>query len=220
MKNTTKSIKILGKLLGREAEATEFVDYYNAQMARVTDRLAKKTTTPDVFIEVRVGLGDDCCFTMANGMMGRFIEFAGGRNIAVGIVPGVAGTMNPEYLLASQPDVYIGTAIGAAHTMEQTPERIALGAGVDAGLARVSLKHSMQRPAMQALIAVRDGRAHAIWHHFYNSPLNVYAVQVFAKWLHPDLFDDLDPEQTMRTLYHRFQPVELDGVYAISLTAP
>ena len=46
-----------------------------------------------------------------------------------------------------------------------------------------------------------------------SSPLNVAAVQAIAKWLHPDLFADLDPEATLRTLYERFQAVPLSGVY-------
>ena len=60
---------------------------------------------------------------------------------------------------------------------------------------------------------MQDGQAYAIWHHFYNSPFNVVAVQAMAKWFHPQLFADLDPRATMATLYTRFQPIPLDGTY-------
>jgi len=33
----------------------------------------------------------------------------------------------------------------------------------------------------------------------------------------PERFADLDPMQTLRTLYARFQPVPLSGVYWVSL---
>ena len=61
--------------------------------------------------------------------------------------------------------------------------------------------------------AVKEGRAFAVWHHFYNSPFNVAAVQAFAKWMHPELFADLDPHATLQTFYTRFQPIPLNGVY-------
>ena len=38
-----------------------------------------------------------------------------------------------------------------------------------------------------------------------------------AKWLHPERFPDLDPEETLKTLFRRFQPYPLSGTYAIGL---
>jgi iron complex transport system substrate-binding protein len=84
-------------------------------------------------------------------------------------------------------------------------------------MARTSLARALARPGLETLPAARDGRAYGIWHHFYNSPLNVYAVQVLAKWFHPNAFDDLDPDATLREMFERFQPVPLDGVYAIGM---
>ncbi|WP_257127353.1 hypothetical protein [Burkholderia sp. ABCPW 11] len=34
-----------------------------------------------------------------------------------------------------------------------------------------------------------------------------------AKWLHPELFADLDPRATFDTMVRRFQPVPLQGEY-------
>ena len=70
-----------------------------------------------------------------------------------------------------------------------------------------------QRRGIVQLQAVHEGRAYALWHHFYNSPFNVAAVQVLAKWLHPTLFADIDPRATLQTLYQRFQPIPLEGTY-------
>ena len=217
LKNTRRSIDVLGRVLGREAEAAEFLAFYDAELKRVTDRLATVSERPSVFLESRVGLNDLCCETMVNGMMGRFIDLAGGRNAAAGIVPGEVGTVNVEHLLTHEPDIYIGTATGAIATAAQTPNRIVLGAGVTPEMARASLEHATRRTGIGDLAAVREKRAYAVWHHFYNSPFNVAAVQAFAKWFHPAAFADLDPEATMRTLYARFQPFPLDGTYWISL---
>lgn len=220
LQNTTRSIELLGRVLGREREAADFAAEYKAQLARVTERLATRSgPAPTVFIENRVGLNEECCATMSEGLMGPMVELAGGRNIARGRVPGAFGVLSLEYLLSSPPDVYIGTAIGAPDTAARMPLRIVLGAGVDAQTARASLARAVQRTGIASLPAVRRGRAHAIWHHFYISPFNVVAVQAFAKWLHPELFADLQPAQTLAMFYRRFQPVPLDGEYWTSLEA-
>ncbi|GAU82085.1 ABC transporter substrate-binding protein [Bosea sp. BIWAKO-01] len=214
--NTPKSMELLGKVLGREREAGEFVAAWKAALAEVEDRLARARPAPArVFVESRVGLDSGCCETMTRGMMGRFVSAAGGINIAEAMVPGEAGSVTLEWLLANPPDVYIGTAIGGVDSLDRP--WLALGAGVPAEAARVTLARSMGRIGIAELAAVRNGRAHAIWHHFYNSPFNIVAVQAFAKWLHPTLFADLDSDRLLRDLHDRFQPFPLDGAYWISL---
>ncbi len=215
--NTPKSLELLGRIMGREAEARAFNDFYAAELKRVADGLKGVTDKPRVFIEIHVGGRDDCCATMNEGMMGRFVEWAGGDNIAKGKVPGAYGLLNPEYLLVAQPDVYMGTAIGAAGVKYPKPGRIILGPGTDGRTARASLVQATARRTISGLTAVQSGRAHAIWHNFYNTPLNVAAVQAMAKWIHPNLFTDLNPQKTLETLFEKFQPVPLDGAYWVSL---
>ncbi|MDA7949488.1 MAG: ABC transporter substrate-binding protein [Hyphomicrobiaceae bacterium] len=216
--NTPKSMRLLGKLLDREIEAEEYIRFYESELAKVRNRLKQaQPRKPTVFIEVHVGRNIPCCFTMSEGLMGRFIDFAGGKNIAKDLVPGPSGTINLEHLIATQPEIYIGTAIGSPSTIKSAPKYIVLGTGVSADMARASLRRGLDRKGIADLNAVSSGNAHAIWHHFYNSPLNVVAVQAFAKWFHPDLFADLDPEETLRTLFTRFQAVPLRGVYWASL---
>ena len=179
----------------------------------MTQRLARsKPEAPSVFLENRVGLNEGCCDTMV-GLVGVLLDAAGARNVARGLIPGEHGTLNPEFLIAQQPRIYIGTGIGVPDQAEKTPLRIVLGAGATPQMARASLQRAVQRRGIAQLQAVQQGRAYAVWHHFYNSPFNVAAVQVFAKWLHPALFADLDPQATLETLYRRFQPIPLNGVY-------
>ncbi|MBN3780869.1 ABC transporter substrate-binding protein [Burkholderia sp. Ac-20345] len=211
--NTTRSIALLGQVLGTPQRAADFNAYWQAQFDLVRTRLANAhAVAPSVFLESRVGLSSDCCDTMT-GMMGRLLDAAGGNNIAKGRVPGEHGTLNPEYLLSRQPDFYIGTGIGSTQTLQSAPLRIALGAGVSRETAARSFDQSLQRPQITPLRAVRERRAYAIWHHFYNSPFNVVAVQALAKWLHPALFADVDPRRTFDTMVQRFQPVPLQGEY-------
>src|SRR3546814_442837 len=45
-----------------------------------------------------------------NGNLGEFIEFVGSNNIGT-ILPGEVGTLNMEYVISEQPDIYIATGI-------------------------------------------------------------------------------------------------------------
>lgn len=218
LRNTPKSINILARLFGREKEAKEFLDFYRDGLGIVRERIKGITKRPTVFMESRVGLSPHCCEAVGNAMMGRFITWAGGKNVFGDLIPGTHGTVNVEHLLVEQPDFYIGTAIGSLMTGKKFPKFIALGAGTDKSTASLSLKRSMKRTGLAQLSAITSGRAYSIWHHFYNSPMNVVAVQVIAKWLHPDLFEDLNPEKTLAEYFDRFQPFPLNGVYWTGLT--
>ncbi|MFP4157832.1 MAG: ABC transporter substrate-binding protein [Opitutales bacterium] len=219
IRNTPRSIRVLGALLGQSERAEAFAQFYEEALAEVLEPLAAaEVDAPSVFLHSHVGLSDGEWRSMGDALMGRFISTAGGDNIATSILPGPAGTISSEFLFSHQPDLYIGTSIGAAAYRERFPARIILGAGVSPAMAQASFRRATEGKRVGQLQAVREGRAFAIWHHFYNSPLNIAAVQAMAKWLHPELFAELDPEATLAELFERFQPVDLDGTYWIQLS--
>ena len=219
LKNTAKSIEIIGQIMGREKQAESFSAFYKSELAKITDRLSEnKTSCPTVLLEIRVGLGEECCMTISRGMFADMIEKAGACNIAKDVLPGEAGLLNLEYVITKAPDIYIGTAVGSVKGPMSGKGRIVLGTGIDESTARSSLEQALKRAGINSLPAVENKRAHAIWHHFYNSPLNLYAFQKMAKWFHPELFNDIDPEKTLEQLLTLFEPVDLSGVYAVSVS--
>jgi len=216
--NTPRSMRVIGQVLGAERAAQTFADFYAAEAARVTGRLqGAEVRRPQVLLEVHVGLREQCCFSLADGSLADLIAAAGGRNLAAGRLPGAAGMLNLEMVLAEQPDIYLGTAIGSESGPMAAPGRIVLGPGVSDATARESLAAALDRTGVGELRAVQRGRAFGIWHHLYNSPLNLYALQRFAKWFHSELFADLRPEATLAKLLRRFDPVDLSGVYGVGL---
>ncbi len=219
--NTQKSIRILGKLMGKEDQAEAFVKFYEDNLAKVKSGLAGITDKPKVFLESRVGLHGSCCEAMGNQMIGKFVELAGAENIFAGRIPGVISQISVEQLLVDQPDIFVATAIGGATmTAEQNAGRIILGTYANAEMSRASLAKSMERTGLPHLDAVKTDRVYAVWHHFYNTPMNITALQAMAKWFHPEQFADLDPNATLAEFFDRFQPVALDGVYWIGLDQP
>ena len=214
--NTPLSIRLLGQALGREARAEAFVAAHARALAAVSDALPG-LPGPLVFLHSRAGLGDGCCESMARGMLAGLLEAAGGRSLATDYLPGHAGVLSLELLLSQPVDHYVASAVGSANSLAEGAPYIALGPGVQAEPAHESLQRLVSKGGIRHLAAIRNGQTHAIWHGFYNSPFNVVAVQVFARWLYPDVFADLDPQATLAQLYAEFQPVPLQGTYWISL---
>ncbi|KJE37197.1 Fe3+-hydroxamate ABC transporter substrate-binding protein [Thalassospira sp. HJ] len=216
--NTPKSIRLLGKLMGKEEQAEAFVKFYEENLSKVTSRASEITEKPSVFLESRVGLAENCCEAMGNEMIGKFVTLAGGDNIFGDTIPGVISQVSVEQVIVTDPDVYITTAIGSAGLDSETnARRIVLGANTSADQARASLAHSMERTGLPLLSAVRSKQVYSVWHHIYNNPINVFALQAKAKWLHPDIYADLDPDAELAAFFERFQAVDLDGVYWVGL---
>nr|WP_245297263.1 ABC transporter substrate-binding protein [Rhizobium oryziradicis] len=218
MENTDPSMRLIGKLFGKEKRAEEFVQFHDAQIKRVTDKLAsvKDLKKPVVFMERAGGYSDDCCMSFGNENFGKMVDIAGGKNMADGIIPGTFGVVNPEQIIASNPDQVIVT--GANWELYVPGGKwVGVGPGADKAVAEKKLADLMKRPAFTDIKAVKEGNVHAIWHQFYNNPYQFVAIQQMAKWLHPDLFKDLDPEATFKELHDRFLPVAYESGYFVSL---
>lgn len=215
--HTVQSMRIIGQLMGDEAAAETFIEFAEMQMARVTKVIEQADPErPSVFIDRAGGYSDECCMSFGPANFGDYVTLAGGRNIAEGIIPNSFGNLNPEQIIASNPDHVVVTG-GNWDAYVPDGDWVGMGPGADMDKARQKLEALTHRTAMTGIHAVETGNVHAIWHQFYNSPYYFVAVQKLAKWLHPELFPELDPEATMRTLHERFLPIDYEPGYWISL---
>lgn len=220
MQNTEPTMRLFGKLFGKEARAEAFIAFRNQQIRRVTDVIAaRQPPRPTVFIERIGGYADDCCLSFGNENFGLFVDMAGGNNIAKGIIPTTFGQLNPEQVIVANPEQVV---ITSANWEAFVPggHWVGVGPGADMAEARRKLAWYTQRPAYAGINAQAQQNFHAIWHQFYNSPYQFVAIQQLAKWFHPDLFADLDPEASFRELHERFLPVPYEPGYFVSLRKP
>ncbi|HEV7416795.1 MAG TPA: ABC transporter substrate-binding protein [Tianweitania sediminis] len=218
MVNTEPSMRLIGKLFGKEKLAEDFIDFRAKSIAAVTDVLEReKPEAPLVFMERAGGYSEDCCMSFGDENFGKMVEIAGGRNMAKDIIPGTFGTVNPEQIIASDPDQVIITG-GNWGAYVPGGAWVGVGYGADKGEARRKLEALTHRAAFTGTKAVKNGEFHAIWHQFYNNPYQFVAIQEIAKWLHPELFRDLDPEATFKELHARFLPLDYKPGHFVSLT--
>jgi len=198
--STEPSLRILGKLIGREAQAEAFIAFYREHLGRIAARLEKTgLERPSVFLHA-FAARPECCFSAGPGTIDGFIRLAGGLNIGAEMIPGPVGQLSLEFVLTRNPRVYVATTTSD----NADPEAFALGPAVSAERATRSFATRLARRDLASLDAVAQGRAHGLWHLFVHTPVHVAAIEALARWQHPELFFDVDPDDTLRKINSRF----------------
>jgi iron complex transport system substrate-binding protein len=193
--NTEPSLRLLGRLLGREAQAEAFISLYRARMGEIRQRIERAGPAleqPSVFVHA-FAARQDCCWTSGPGVGDGLTRITGGHSIGADVLTSPIGQISLEYVLSRNPDIYVAT--GGQDVVPGS--KFALGRGVSQDTARQGLQTLLARPDLSALGAVQKGRAYGVWQNFAHTPLHLLQAEVFAKWFHPGLFSDLDPEQTL-----------------------
>jgi iron complex transport system substrate-binding protein len=213
--NTVPSLQLLGRIIDRRDEADAFGDYYQEQMKLIYSRVQEipDEDRPVVFIERAAGYNPaNCCSTFGAANLGRLVDQSGGRNWGSAKTPGFSASVSLEAIFADDPDVIIGTGANWAEANPATTA-VLFGYEADAAMVQERLAALAARDGWPELSAVKNGRFHSVYHQFYNSPYHFVAMQAFAKWLHPELFADVDPDATMAELHDRFLPIDYSGVF-------
>lgn len=224
LENTEPSLRILGQLYDKHDRAEELIAFWSEQTARVTDVLERENPEkPLVFMYRAAGLSD-CCGTFGTDNYGKMVELAGGINLGAEFLPGYTGTINPEQVIASDPEIIVVTgsdwrSLPSAQNSEIAYVNVGPNAADSAEVSREALAALMELPAFTDVQAANTDEVYAIWHQFYASPYQFAPVQMLAKWFHPDLFADLDPDATFAEFHDRFLPVPYQPGYWLSLKA-
>ena len=213
--NTVPSIRLLGQALDGEKRAETFISFYQSRLDMINKRVStlSEAQKPRGFIERHAGMtGEECCFTFGKGSFGEFIDVAGGVNLGSALFAGKSGTINLEQLITSKLDAYLLTGADWSDTFKQSIG-VPLGYNADAALSAQRLTQLMARNGVNLLEPVKKGRVMAIYHQYYDSPLNLFAIEAIAKFLHPQLFDDLDPQADLERVHKEFLAQPYHGLF-------
>jgi len=209
--NQSRSLSLLGSMIGREEQAQAYNAFRAARLKVISDRVAGLTDAqkPTVFLEAHAGNGPDCCNSVGAGNIGDYLSFVGARNIGAEVLKQPSGKLNLEFVVERDPDIYIAT--GGPH-LEKTGGFV-VGPKYDVETSRASLRRVAARRGLSTLKAVREGRVHGLSHQLINSPIDIVAAEVLAKWIQPELFADLDPRATLDAINKDFLAVPYRGDY-------
>jgi iron complex transport system substrate-binding protein len=211
--NMLPSMRILGHVLGRNAQAAAYIGFYQEHMDRIASRLSQRSgKSPSVLVETHAGMGE-CCFSPGKKNFGEYIAFAGGDSISANAIPGPNGHLSLEYVIARNPDIYIAT--GGSHLA--ATGGLIIGPGYSLEEIRSRLAALTARPGFSSINAVQNGRIHGLFHNIISTPVNIVAIEALAKWINPSLFGDVDPARTIAEINAKFLAVPLQGIYLVDL---
>lgn len=216
--DTPASITALGVALNREAEAKAYTDFYQQHYQAIIAKTRSVNPQPQVFIEAKAGLGglESCCFTHAHVGWGAMVEAVGAKNIGSALLPGATGDVSLEKVIAMKPDVYI---ISGSQWATKTNAAVPFGYDVTPSQVDAAFNKMKQRLGFAEVSAVREGRFYGVYHHFYNHPYNIVGLEYLAKFIYPQQFSALDPNQTWQEIVTRFTHVPL-GKGVLGAQAP
>jgi iron complex transport system substrate-binding protein len=195
-----KDIKTLGQILNKEKEAAEYVNcmekYLNIIESRV--KSLKTNQKPLVYLE---SYSDYKSVSVGSGGH-QMLVMAGGTNIAGG-EPVAFPQVSPEWVLSKNPQVII----------KAVSSKVASGYGETGEAMKKKREEIMSRPGWKGISAVKNGRVYIISSDVYTGPRAVVGIAYFAKWLHPQLFADLDPAAIHNEILTRFHGLKPEGAW-------
>ena len=199
--NYVEELTKLGYIMDKEEEAEEFRDWYEGVVNLVKERVETipEEDKPKVYYELHSRLWNGFREQLAR------VGLAGGKNI---FPDGQA--IDPEAVITEDPDIIVKVAPGGDVTAYH------LDAEDTTAIEKVR-EEVMSRPELQNVGAVKTGRVYVLSIYFmpgrtagYGGVRNFVQIVYNAKWFHPDLFKDVDPEAIHQEYLTRFQGLDID----------
>ena len=205
--------QIMGALLGKENEANKLISWTEKYDKIVDDRTKdlKPQDIPTFFYEYMSDLQKKWwAIAPNNPSAGRAAEGCGGRNIATDLKLNETTTtveVGAEWVLSNDPDYIFMDFMGGDLS----------GPGKTEDGVKNNLDRLIDERASEGFLnftAVKNDHVYVLNRDFISGPRWVIGHVCIAKWLHPDLFGDLSPDEMNREYLEEFQGMEMEGTWA------
>jgi iron complex transport system substrate-binding protein len=188
-----KEMATTGRIFNEQENTDEYLQWYDANLALVKDRISTIPYGERVRIYAESGSGQSFgrrAYSEGTGLHDLLVV-AGGVNVASGHVTGYADVEN-EWVMHQNPDVILIWSGKAGYKLGERDEIITL------------YQEIIGTPGFERIEAVKNERVYIVTSGFaFGTGSPVALVQV-AKWLYPDLFEDIDPATIHADYLERF----------------
>ena len=205
----TQDVKKLGYILGKKDRADEYIDWYKSYVDTIVGKVEglSDDDKPRVFdfYGGEWGMSEGPPYGTSgreNFIVLPLIEMAGGINIASDL-PGDWITVDAEWVITQNPDVII---------REIFPEVSGpiVGYDTDDPLEVIAMREDiMNQPAFELTDAVKEGDVYLCYGSFIERDWFI-GLTYMAKWFHPELFEDLNPQEFHQEFLSEFQRLDYD----------
>jgi iron complex transport system substrate-binding protein len=195
-----QEIEILGKMLGKDAEAKEYADFFSGYYQQINETLATipESERKSVYFE-----GAKRYQTYGGAGYGsgipNVIRFVGGKDLYPERTE-LAFEVNPEDVAERNPDViFKGTPLGWEEKNDTAFKALR--------------DEIMNRSELASTNAVKNNQVYVISFDVVGGASKKFGPVFLAKALYPENFQDLDPLAFYRDYMERFQGLKYQGLY-------
>jgi iron complex transport system substrate-binding protein len=215
LENTQESTLLLGKVMGKEERAENIAEFYGEQMDLVYSTLnsidSETSTSQTVYVEYGSRGPSQYGITFTDSNWGPMLTKLGAANVAEGVAS--MSAIDPEYLLSQNPDIIII----AGQYWPENPDSMGLGYSTSLEESQDDLQGFCTRSGWDKLTAVENNNVHAIHHGISYHIYNFVGMQALAKWIYPEEFADLDPDENLKEFHKRYLPVNYTGTWIVDI---
>ena len=201
-------LRQLGYILDKEAEAEEFIEFYNGWLDEIKERVATAPEEDRTKVYFEMATWPEGYSTCSEGSFGlhECIITAGGINI-FGDHNQSFFDVDPEAVMIRNPDVILNYGYG---------DYAETGSGLGGNPEKMKeiRDEMMNRAELQNVTAVKDGRVYVIpWDVTCGGGKHIVGISYMAKWFYPELFSDIsveDIESVHQEYLTRFMGLDYD----------
>lgn len=186
----------IGKIFDKQEEAEKFIQYYKKPLEYISKQLegVEKRT---VYWESTKDY--NTCFPGSYHY--NMVKFSGGENIFENPPEGLTGAeVDPEEIIVRNPDFIVKNI---------TPKKALKGTGVYVAPSLEQSKQTIEdikkRPGWDEITAVKNGDVYLMSQFGHGGASKMIGAVYMAKWIYPDLLEDLDPDEIFRQWLEDYQ---------------
>jgi iron complex transport system substrate-binding protein len=184
--NMTVEMEKLGVILDKEAEAKDYINWYNEKNSEIKEAV-KGTTMPKTYVEWSTK-GYDLSGMGPTSGAGQMVKAINAYNIFSNRTEAYP-VVNWEYVVSQKPDIIIKRQLMAS---DATSLGWAAAPSADAAILDKAVQEIANRPAALNVPAVKNGKVYLFNWDFMAGPDQIVGLTYLAKVIHPEI--NLDPE--------------------------
>jgi iron complex transport system substrate-binding protein len=202
-----ENVKKLGYILDKKEETEDYINWHEGWINEIKSKTEglSEDEKPRVFHWSFFQIGGNYKTITKACRIDEMNDIAGGKSIADDLeLEGSWPTVDPEWVMERNPDIIVAQAYS---------NYIPGGYGTDdpSGMA-AARDDILNRPELSKVTAVKTGNVYVM--AFLDIATGgsgcLIGTAYMAKWFHPDLFEDLDPEAIHQEYLTRFQGFDYD----------
>ncbi len=192
-----KDVELMGRILGKDDKAKEFLAFHNSIMDLIAERTRNMTSDQKTSLYLT---GGGTTFGKDSGI-DPYLNVVGAKSIGSELPGESSVTVDSEWVLTQDPQVIIHWITSSKIKPSSDP--------------LIEVKESyLNDSVLNMTTAVKDGRVHVIGWRLFKGLRFSTGLLYWAKWLHPDLFRDIDPAVVEKEMLQRFYSIDLEGAWA------